>query len=59
MGKYLLESLRQIHHPEIKEARGVGLFVALELRQPGAAVKFSKEIIKHGVATKELQNNVI
>jgi ornithine--oxo-acid transaminase len=33
MGAYFLEQLRQIRHPAIKEVRGIGLMIAIELHK--------------------------
>jgi ornithine--oxo-acid transaminase len=33
MGAYFLEKLRQIQHPAIKEVRGIGLMIAIELHK--------------------------
>ena len=34
MGEYFIERLREIKHPDIKELRGKGLFVGMELHVP-------------------------
>jgi acetylornithine/LysW-gamma-L-lysine aminotransferase len=47
VGNYLLERLRGLKHPSIREARGRGLMLALELKRPATPV--IKAMQDHGV----------
>jgi len=57
LGTLFLERLRRLSHPDIKEARGRGLFVALEMR--GSARPYCETLMKLGLLCKETHDNVI
>lgn len=60
LGKYFMEKLRSIKSPHIKEIRGKGLFIGLEVRQEtGGARKFVELLMKEGVLSKETHEYVI
>ena len=59
MGKYFLESMKHVHHPEIKEVRGQGLFCSIEFHKPGSGKLFAKESLKHGLATKDTKDTIV
>jgi len=60
MGELLIKGLRSIHSPIIKEVRGVGLFIGVELHeQAGGARRFCEELMKEGLLCKETHQNVI
>jgi len=59
MGKYFLESMKHVHHPEIKEVRGMGLFCSIEFFQPGSAKLFAKETLKYGLACKDTKDTIV
>ncbi|MFX0113378.1 MAG: ornithine--oxo-acid transaminase [Candidatus Hodarchaeota archaeon] len=57
LGAYFMEKLQQISHPRIKEVRGKGLFVAVELFEK--ARPFSEQLMKKGILAKETHENTI
>lgn len=57
LGAWLLEELRTIHHPMIREVRGTGLLVGIELTQ--AARPFCERLQHLGVLCKETHDHVI
>ena len=59
-GKYFLEKLKTIKSKHIKEVRGRGLLIGIELK-PGAggARRFCEELMKEGLLCKETHENVI
>ena len=57
LGAYFREKLREIKHPAIKEIRGRGLFIGLELH--GAARPYCEKLMKLGVLCKETHDTVI
>ncbi len=57
MGQYLMEQLHTIENPIIKEIRGRGLFVGIELKEK--ARPYCEELKKLGVLAKETHENVI
>lgn len=60
LGKYLLEKLRNINSKHIKELRGKGLFVGIELhKEAGGARRFCEALKEEGVLCKETHENVI
>lgn len=60
LGAYFLERLRQIPSPHIKEVRGKGLLIGVELK-PSAygARRFCKALMQLGILAKETRENVI
>jgi ornithine--oxo-acid transaminase len=60
MGDYFLAGLKQIDSPHIKEARGRGLMIALELLpEAGGARQFCYRLADRGVLCKETHENTI
>jgi len=57
LGAYMLEKLSRLSHPEIKEIRGRGLFIAIELNS--AARPFCEKLMKLGMLCKETHEHVI
>ncbi|MCP8968601.1 ornithine--oxo-acid transaminase [Ectobacillus ponti] len=57
LGQYLMEQLRQIENPVIKEVRGRGLFVGIELH--GAARPYCEQLKAEGLLCKETHETVI
>ena len=60
MGAYLLEQLQRINSPYIKEVRGKGLFVGVELHpEAGGARRFCEALMTRGLLCKETHQHVI
>ena len=60
LGEYFLENLIEIPSRNIKEVRGKGLFIGLELRpEAGGARQFCETLQKKGILAKETHENVI
>ncbi|GAA0454850.1 ornithine--oxo-acid transaminase [Alkalibacillus silvisoli] len=57
LGQYMLDELRSIDNPVIKEVRGKGLFIGVELNEP--ARKYCEELKEKGLLCKETHENVI
>lgn len=58
MGEYLLGELRKIENNKIKEVRGRGLLIAMELNEP--ARKYCERLFKdYGILVKETHENTI
>ena len=57
LGRYALEQLQSIDHPKIKEIRGKGLFIAVELSED--ARKYCEALAERGLLCKETRKNVI
>lgn len=57
LGKYFLEKLKTLNNPHIKEVRGKGLFMAIELDEP--ARPYCEALQKEGVLCKETHTYVI
>jgi ornithine--oxo-acid transaminase len=55
MGAYFLEQLRQIRHSAVKEVRGIGLMIAVELHKntPGGARGICEALQEKGILCKE------
>jgi len=59
-GGYLMDSLATIDSPYVKEMRGRGLFVGLELkREAGGARRFCEALAERGMLCKETHQHVI
>ncbi|UOQ48680.1 ornithine--oxo-acid transaminase [Gracilibacillus caseinilyticus] len=56
-GEYLLQKIKQIEHPAIKEVRGKGLFIGMELNT--SARPYCEKLKEKGVLCKETHENVI
>jgi ornithine--oxo-acid transaminase len=60
MGEYLLSQLRAIKSPYIKEVRGKGLLVGIELYDEAhGARRFCEALMARGLLCKETHKNVI
>lgn len=60
MGDYLQSQLRKIKSDSIKEVRGRGLMIGVELRaEAGGARRFCEELVKKGVLCKETHEHII
>ncbi len=57
LGLYFITELKKIKHPRIKEIRGKGLFVAIELTEK--ARTFTQELINNGILAKETHDYTI
>jgi len=57
LGQYFQEKLREINHPDIKEVRGRGLFIGVELHVP--ARPYCEKLQKEGLLCKETHDTVI
>lgn len=60
LGEYFISKLRSIKSPHIKEVRGKGLLIGVELYdEAGGARRFCKALAKLGLLAKETRDNVI
>ena len=60
LGKYFMEKLKQIKSQHVKEVRGKGLFIGVELKpEAKGARRFCEAFMKKGVLCKETHENVI
>ncbi|MGD9290743.1 MAG: ornithine--oxo-acid transaminase [Desulfobacterales bacterium] len=60
MGALFLEGLKQISHPLIKEIRGKGLMIGLELYpEAGGARPYCEKLKEMGLLCKETHDNII
>ncbi|MBP1156173.1 MULTISPECIES: ornithine--oxo-acid transaminase [unclassified Paenibacillus] len=57
LGDYFLGLLRQLTHPLIRDIRGRGLFIGLELATPARA--YCEKLMSKGILCKETHDNVI
>lgn len=57
LGNYMMDELKQIDNPVIKEVRGKGLFVGIELNE--AARPYCEALKEKGLLCKETHDNVI
>lgn len=57
LGTYALEKLRTIKHPHIKEVRGKGLFIGIELTV--SARSYCEKLKEQGILCKETHENTI
>jgi ornithine--oxo-acid transaminase len=60
MGAYFLDGLRQIKNPGIKEVRGKGLMIGMELLpEAGGARQYCQKLKEKGLLCKETHENII
>jgi len=60
LGKYFREKLRDINSKHVKEIRGRGLFIGVELNdEAGGARRFCEALMQKGILAKETHDNVI
>lgn len=60
MGEYLLEQLAEIPSPHVKEVRGKGMLIGMELKSAaGGARRFCEALMERGILAKETHQNVI
>jgi ornithine--oxo-acid transaminase len=60
MGEYFLSQLKGIRSPCIREVRGKGLLIGVELHpEAGGARRFCEELMTHGVLCKETHDNIV
>lgn len=60
LGDYFMKKLKQIPSPYVKEVRGKGLLIGVELKHDaGGARPFCKELMKNGLLCKETHEHVI
>lgn len=59
LGKYFLDQLKQLKHPAIKEVRGKGLFIGLEIKHEFKARDFCLQLMEKGLLSKETHATVI
>ncbi len=57
LGSYFKQQLSEIHHPSIKEVRGKGLFIGVELHE--SARPYCEKLKEEGLLCKETHDNVI
>lgn len=57
LGEYLLNELKKINNPKIKEVRGKGLFIGIELTE--SARPYCEQLKEEGLLCKETHENVI
>jgi len=57
LGEYMKKELQKIDNPKIKEVRGKGLFIGVELKEP--ARKYCEQLKTKGLLCKETHENVI
>lgn len=57
LGEYFMDQLKEISHPSIKEVRGRGLFIGMELSE--AARPYCEELKELGLLCKETHDTVI
>lgn len=60
LGQYFLEQLSEMPSPHVKEVRGKGLLIGVELKpSAGGARRFCEALSKRGILAKETHENVI
>jgi len=57
LGEFFISELKKIKHPRIKEIRGKGLLVAVELHEKSRP--FTEQLIKRGILAKETHDYTI
>jgi ornithine--oxo-acid transaminase len=60
LGEYFMEQLSEIPSPHVKEVRGKGLLIGVELKpEAGGARRFCEAMQEKGILAKETHENVI
>lgn len=60
LGEYFMEQLAEMPSPHVKEVRGKGLLIGVELKpQAGGARRFCEGLMKEGILAKETHQHVI
>ncbi|MGH8399318.1 MAG: aminotransferase class III-fold pyridoxal phosphate-dependent enzyme, partial [Gammaproteobacteria bacterium] len=60
MGSYLLQKLRMLKSPLIKELRGKGLFIGIEFDpRQASAREVCEHLMAHGILSKETHETVV
>lgn len=60
LGAYFMEQLTEIPSPHVKEVRGKGLLIGVELKpEARGARRFCEALQKQGILAKETHENVI
>ena len=60
LGEYFMEQLAEIPSPHVKEVRGKGLLIGVELKpEAGGARRFCEAMQERGILAKETHDNVI
>ena len=60
LGKYFMDHLSEINSPHIKEIRGKGLLIGVELKpEAGGALRFCESLQDEGILAKETHTHVI
>jgi len=60
MGEYFQDQLVEINSPHVKEVRGKGLMIGVELHpQAGGARRFCEALQERGILAKETHHNII
>lgn len=60
VGSYFMEQLAEIPSPHVREVRGKGLLIGVELKpEAGGARRFCVELQKRGILAKETHDHVI
>ncbi len=60
LGKYLMDNLKNIKSHHVKEIRGKGLMVGIEIKkESGTARPFCENLMKEGILAKETHHQVI
>jgi ornithine--oxo-acid transaminase len=59
-GEYFVEQLAEINSPKIKEVRGRGLLIGVELtKEAGKARKYCEALMREGILAKETHEQII
>ena len=59
-GAYFIEKLREMNSPLVKEVRGKGLLIGVELKpEAGKARPYCEKLMEHGLLCKETHKSVI
>jgi ornithine--oxo-acid transaminase len=60
LGEYFMEQLAEIPSPHVREVRGKGLLIGVELKpEAGGARRFCEAMQEKGILAKETHDNVI